>query len=161
MPDFLYPDVSVQALKMIEVMRLSFLEAPTTYFEDSPYPREVAQFFRSWFETPIIEGDLNLGQSAQALAGEDRHEALYIEVVALYSQLKAAKPTNADAAEAMAYFRTVTQLQERLLGYQERALGIKQLHEFHSVVMDIMENTLTEEQREVAMGRLKDAIKAK
>lgn len=160
MPDFLYPDVSVQVLKMIEVMRLSYLEAPT-YFEDAPYPREVEQFFRSWFQTPITEDTVNMGQTARELVSDDRHEALYIETVALYGQLKAAKPANADASEAMAYFRTITQLQERLLAYQERALGIKQLHEFHSVVMDIMENTLTEEQREVAMGRLKDAIKAK
>lgn len=158
--DYLYPDITPQTLKLIEIMRLTYLEHPD-YFEHSPYPQEVERHFRSWFQTPVTATGGNLGATVQGLLGEDRWDALYRETVELYTSLKAAKPSSANGSEAMSYFRTITGLMDKIVSHQERALGIKQVHEFHQTVMSIMENVLTEQQRDKVMKELKDAIKQK
>jgi hypothetical protein len=157
--DFLYPDITPQTLKLIEIMRLTYAEHPH-YFETSPYPQEVEKYFKSWFQTPVREQGTSLGQTGEELMGEDRYDALYREAVELYVGLKAAKPSNADSSEAMSYFRTITGLMDKLVSHQERALGIKQVHQFHQTVMEIMDNVLTEHQRDDVMKRLKDAIQS-
>jgi hypothetical protein len=167
--DFLYPDISPQALKIIEMMRRIYAENPD-YFEKSPYSHEVEAYFRSWFQKPV--GGLDpadpanptgasseeLSAQEQALLGEGKWDALYRESVSLYVQLKNAKPSAGDASESMAYFRTVTGLMDKLVGHQERCLGIKQVHQFHQVVMEIMDAVLSEDQRNTVMGKLKNAI---
>lgn len=157
--DYLYPDITPQTLKLIEIMRRTYAENPD-YFEHSPYPDEVEKHFKSWFQTPVGEQKVSMGQTGEALMGEDRYDALYREAVELYTGLKAAKPSNADASEAMSYFRTITGLLDKLISHQERALGIRQVHQFHTAVMEIMESVLNEHQRDDVMKRLQDAIKS-
>lgn len=170
--DYLYPDVSVQNLRFVEVMRRLHKEHPD-YFTNQrcPYPNEVERYFRSWFDTSVRPAGRPAGRDmgadygdsydprADALLGEDKWDALYREVVELYASLKNAKPSAGDSSESMAYFRTATGLLDKLVGHQERCLGIKQVAEFHKVVLDIMEGVLSEDQRNKVMSLLKDSIK--
>lgn len=143
-------------------MRRTFLENPD-YWENSPYPSEVERYFKSWFAKPIKnkdETDSVDDTLVNDLVGENKWDALYKEVVSLYADLKNAKPPLGDSSESMAYFRTATGLMDKLVGHQERCLGIKQLNQFHSVVIDIMENVLNDQQRAEAMERLENSIQS-
>lgn len=158
--DYLYPDISLQTLRFIEIMRRTYLEHPD-YFEHSKYPDDVEKHFRSWFQTPVTGGSSprHSSNTEEALTGEDRWDALYRESVQLYADLRAAKPSAGDSSESMSYFRTITGLMDKLISAQERALGLKQVHQFHQTVMEVMENVLSEQQRDEVMKRLSDAIK--
>ncbi len=158
--DYLYPDVSPQQLKMIEVMRRLHKEHGDYFFApECPYPQEVERYFRSWFDKPIDGSTSNeAGGKNDRLTGSDRYDELYLELVDVYTSLKNAKPSAGDSSESMSYFRTATSLLEKLLGYQERALGIKAISEFHATVTEIMESVLTEDQRNTVMERMKNAI---
>lgn len=167
--DYLYPDIGVQILRQIEVMRRLHKEHPDYFTNDRcPYPIEVERYFRSWFDTRINPAGSDMGADygdsndprAERLMGDDKWDALYREVVELYSSLKNAKPSAGDSSESMSYFRTATGLLDKLVGHQERCLGIKQVAEFHAVVLDIMESEMTEDQRNRVMARLKDSIKS-
>lgn len=155
--DYLYPEFSIQQAQQVEVMRRLHKEHPD-YFTDAPYPDVIGRYFRSWFDTPLSTTESDKDPRVDALTGDDKWEELYREVVELYAALKDAKPSKVDSAELMAYFRTATGLLDKLVSHQERCLGIKQIHEFHSVMMDIMETTLNEDQRNAVMERLKAAI---
>lgn len=158
--DYLYPDISVQVLRQLEIMRRLHLDHPDYFLDrECPYPEEVERHFRSWFDSPLGTSSDEEVARYEPLTGEDRYETLYREVVDIYTSLRAAKPSAGDSSESMAYFRTVTGLLDKLVSHQERCLGIKQVHEFHQTVLDIMENTLTPDQRNVVMARLKESIK--
>lgn len=155
--DYLYPDLSVPQAQQIEVMRRLHKEHQD-YFTDSPYPEAIERYFRSWFDSPLGTTESANDPRVDALTGANKWEELYREVVDLYASLKSAKPSSGDSAESMAYYRTATGLLDKLVSHQERCLGIKQIHEFHSVMIDIMETTLNEDQRNAVMERLKKAI---
>ncbi len=159
--DYLYPDISLQVLRQLELMRRLHLDHPD-YFLDSacPYSEEVERHFRSWFDKPLGTTETETAPRYEALKDEDdRWEALYREVVDLYTGLKNAKPSAGDSTESMAYFRTATGLLDKLVSHQERCLGIKQLHEFHQTVLQVMENVMTPDQRNTVMAQLKEAVK--
>lgn len=158
--DYLYPDIGPQILRQIEVMRRLHKEHKDYFLNpDCPYPQEIERYFRSWFDTPLGTSTSNADPRAEALMGDNKWDELYREVVELYASLKSAKPSAGDSSESMSYFRTATGLLDKLVSHQERCLGIKQIHEFHGVVTDIMESVLTEDQRNAVMERLKNAIK--
>lgn len=131
------------------------------YFDDAPYPEAVERYFRGWFDTPLSEDGSSGHVDARvaALTGDDKYDQLYVEVVDLYNSLRNAKPSGGDSAESMSYYRTTTGLIDKLITHQERCLGLKKIHEFHTTVLDIMENVLTPDQRNEAIARLKAAIK--
>lgn len=158
--DYLYPDVSVQQMRLVEVMRRLHKEHPDYFLNPAcPYPIEIERYFRAWFDAPLGTTEVTEDVRAERLTGEDKWDALYREVVELYASLKNAKPSGGDSAESMAYFRTATGLLDKLVSHQERCLGIKQVQEFHTAVMEVMESVLSEDQRNTVMAQLKEAIR--
>lgn len=91
----------------------------------------------------------------------DKWDRLEREAQRLYDELKESKDnlTIEDHAERMSYFRTATSLLEKLVGLQERAVGLKAIGAFHQTVMDIMEDVLDPGQRTEVMQRLEKVIK--
>ncbi|AJD82900.1 hypothetical protein PJWF_00006 [Achromobacter phage JWF] len=66
--------------------------------------------------------------------------------------------TNVEQSEKMAYFRTITSLLEKLVLLRERAAGVKQVKEFESAVLGVMEDVLDPEQRTKVMDGLRSIL---
>lgn len=96
-----------------------------------------------------------------AEAPADKWAKLERETQGLYDDLKESKDNlnTEDHAERMSYFRTATSLLDKLVGLQERAVGLKAIGTFHQTVLDIMEDVLDPGQRTDVMQRLEKVIK--
>lgn len=99
--------------------------------------------------------------SAGSTAPEPKNkwEMLEQEAKRLYDELRETSEglSIEDHAERMSYFRTATSLLDKLVGLQERAVGLKQISVFQQTVLDIMEDVLDAGQRTEVMQRLKAA----
>lgn len=62
---------------------------------------------------------------------------------------------DATSAEKMAYFRTATSLLERILGLKERAAGLRRIKQFQDIVIKLMDDVLTPDQRTKFMDELR------
>lgn len=91
----------------------------------------------------------------------DKWDKLERETQRLYDELKDSKDNLSieDHAERMSYFRTATSLLDKLVGLQERAVGLKAIGTFHQTVLDIMEDVLDPGQRTEVMQRLEKVVK--
>jgi hypothetical protein len=91
----------------------------------------------------------------------DKWDRLERETQALFDELKDSKDNLSieDHAERMSYFRTATSLMDKLVGLQERAVGLKAIGLFHQTVLDIMEDILDAGQRTEVMERLQKVIR--
>lgn len=153
---FYYPPLDAATLRSLEVVRQLASDHPG-YFLESPYSGEVEDMIKQWFfpakpQQPTVEAP------APNLFEGNRWEALSRESEQLYSDLKQAKWGAAETSEQLSYFRTATSLLDKIVGLQERALGLKAVHEFHHTVMQIMEEVLSPTQRTEVMEKLKSAI---
>lgn len=98
--------------------------------------------------------------AAVTIEPTDKWAKLERETQDLYDDLKDSKENLSieDHAERMSYFRTATSLLDKLVGLQERAVGLKAIGNFHQTVLDIMEDVLDPGQRTEVMARLKISI---
>ena len=154
---FYYPFLDIPTVKSLEIIQALFEESPT-YFNNSNYPVEVKRVIQKMVGVaPVSIPPKKEIPSQNAPEGCSRWETLYTETQSLFTSLKATESSAEDNAERMAYFRTATSLLEKLVSLQERALGLKQISEFQSKVLDIMER-LPADQRTQIMLELKEAI---
>jgi hypothetical protein len=143
-----FPDLNTEfdvALHLLE-QDPGFLTDP-----EAPYSDATRKALASFVKKPVVE----------ALEPRDKWEKLEVETTALYDELKESKDklTTEDHAERMSYFRTATSLLDKLVGLQERAVGLKAIGTFHQTVLDIMEDVLDPGQRTEVMQRLEKIIK--
>ena len=142
------------------------LQEDDQYLDDieCPYGPELRLLLQS-MAPKVIDPDDMIGRASEledANPDEDRWVFLDREVQALYQSLKkqADNLTNSTSAEKMSYFRTATSLLEKLVGLQERTVGLKRISEFHNTVMEIMEDVLSPDQRTRVMDQLGKAMTA-
>lgn len=161
MKDVFYPQIDVTALKNIELARRLATEHPS-YFLESPYSGEVERLLKALINQKVLVADASALAEGEAEFEGTRWEYLYSETSLLFRGLKTANAGSGsgDTGEQMAYFRTATALMEKLIGLQERALGLKEIHEFQKSVLDIMEGVLNDTQRTEVMEKLKLTIGA-
>ncbi len=143
----IFPDLNEQLGLVFDLMKADpgYLDDP-----DCPYTDETRDFLAKWVEKP----------AGETLEPKDKWEKLERETQRLYDELKDSKDNLSieDHAERMSYFRTATSLLDKLVGLQERAVGLRAIGEFHQTVLDIMEEVLDAGQRTEVMNRLKEVI---
>jgi len=112
-------------------------------------------------DTRVVLAGLQGGKAEVAETPRDKWEKLERETGRLYDELKDSKDNLSieDHAERMSYFRTATSLLDKLVGLQERAVGLKAIGTFHQTVLDIMEDILDPGQRTDVMQRLEKVVK--
>lgn len=162
MSDLFYPELNLSTLKNIQIVRQLMLEHPH-YFMESPYSGEVENFFNTIFPAKDKKpseklSDFEIAADTLDLEGPNKWSNLAKEAAKLYTGLKLVKHDTESPNEQLAYFKTATSLLEKLVGLEERAMGLKKVHEFHSVVMGIMEEILTPTQRTDVMEKLQHSI---
>lgn len=144
-----FPDLNTEL-----PLALELFEADRNVLDDDdcPYSMET----RLLLLKLLVKGDV-----VAEVTPRDKWEKLEQETQALYDDLKESKDnlTTEDHAERMSYFRTATSLLDKLVGLQERAVGLKAIGTFHQVVLDIMEDVLDPGQRTEVMQRLEKVVK--
>lgn len=144
-----YPDLN-QELDL--ALDLAGQDADYLLDADCPYSEGTKTAFRRLLVSSVeeIEGE----------EGGDKWSKLERETTRLYKDLKESSQNlgGEDHAERMSYFRTATSLLDKIVGLQERAVGLKQISVFQQTVIDIMEDVCDPGQRTEVMTRLKNAI---
>lgn len=124
--------------------------------EDCPYSEED----RKALERIAGQRRVEIEEDAEIDPNEDKWARLERETKELFDGLMSEQDNFAvkDNAEKMAFFRTATSLLDKLVGIQERAANLRQIHQFHDAVLRIMEDTLDAGQRTNVMEELRRAI---
>jgi len=151
-----YPPFDEKVLWAIDVIRQQ-VENDPEYLDhpDCPYLPKSKEVLRRIIRPQRIAEEWDVETK-----GLNKWEKLELETTRLFEDLKRTKEDLSidDHAGQMAYFRTATSLMDKIVGLQERAMGVKKIHQFQQTVLDIMEDVLDAGQRTEVMERLKKAI---
>lgn len=141
MPHF-YPSLDPVTVRNMSVVKRLYLENPN-YFDESPYPIEVENFFKENIKSPEI---INSEATIDVVA----------ELENTYRGLKNHKPDSTDTSATMGYYRTATSLLEKLLEQIERGKNIKQISDFYRAVLQILDDICTPAQRTTIQQQLSE-----
>lgn len=159
-----YPQIDPKMLVPLRIIAAELAENPGYLDDEScPYDPDLKDFL-SVFGPQNIKNTPQTGPKSSFLGSRgDKWAAMEGEAAALYQELKdfGENLSVDDVAERMSYFRTSTSLLEKIISINERAMGLKQIHEFQQTVLDVIENVLTTDQRTKVMGLLKASIDGK
>lgn len=133
-----YPPIDIPTLRSLAIVRKLSAEQPD-YFDNAPYPNAVKEFL-GVVDTP----NRNAPPTPPPIPEE---LDVLKEVRETYRELMEHKPDYQDAAATQAYFRTRTNLLEKLLEQMERGRSQKQVSEFYSLVISTLEELATPDQR--------------
>lgn len=168
MSDIYYPPIDAVTMRNLGIIKQLMQEHPAFFLGDHPYSGAMETMLKSWFSSAAMAQKARDDQRAvdEANSGdgpsmeEDRDGYLYRETLELYKNLKAAK-YGSDDGDSMSYYRTMANLQEKLIDFQKDALLIKQAAENNKLILKIMEEVLTQEQREKFLDELKSKLDPK
>lgn len=155
-----FPDIDDRQLWSIEIILRNLAEDPE-YLEDSDYSPEIVQKFKEITGLTTISASSEPEEGEKAQSG-DKWTVLEAQTNKLYKSLMEEQQNLGakDNAEKMSFFRTATQLLDKLVGIQERAANLAKIHQFHDTVLTIMDDLLDAGQRTEVMDRLRKAIEA-
>lgn len=159
-----FPSFSLENVSVLQQIRTQIAQNPH-YLDlpNCPYAPESKDFLRLIFSsTPIdqaqLEADIN------AFFGDDEmYERIIIDSKRAYMNLanQMAKMEQGKKLEdAVSYTKALTSMQERLLTIQEKAEGLKKIHEFKRIVMEVIAQELTPDQRTGIITRLEEITKS-
>lgn len=153
-----YPVIPPKSLIPLRIIQAQLAEnAEYLASPECPYDDEIKAFL-GVFGGPVAGRMADksgfLGQNG------DKWAALEVETANLFDELKNFGKTikENDVADRMAYFRAATSLLEKIVGINERAMGLKQISEFQREVMEVIDGVLTPNQRDGVMERLRSKL---
>lgn len=158
-PSFLLENLNV--LRQIQTQisqNPHYLDLP-----NCPYTPEIKAYFRQIF-TSKPSDPRQLDQDIEEFFGDkllyDRiiadSKRAYMNLANQMTQLEAGR----NLEDAISYTKALTSLQERLLTIQEKAEGLKHIHEFKNIVLEIIATQLSPDQRTAIIQRIEETIKA-
>jgi hypothetical protein len=166
MSDFHYPHIdelvgwALQTVITLACEDSEYLRDPSCPYDDKVKHiiNEVVSFRQGWKTLP--KESTAPPPPSTPVTEDEIDTTLAEDLYTVFTELKNYGKTigTSDQTERMAYFRTATSLLERLVNARERALGVKQIKDFQDMVLTIMEDTLTMDQRTEVMERLRSAI---
>jgi hypothetical protein len=151
-----YPQLDTATIKALPIMQ-QLSEEHKAYLLTAPYGGDVLAILERLFAPKkVIHEQANAPEQDD---GEDNWEFLARESKRLYIDLSNTG-LGLEGSDKLAYLKTAAGLLEKLLSMQERANNLKQISEFYALIMTIMEEELSSDQRSKIMIRLEEAIKA-
>lgn len=152
--DIDYPPLPVNAAWAVSIIARNLAEDPN-YLLDAPYPDDEIDLLLT--ALAIEEAETSSADPLDDVSPdvniEEESGKLYNQLTQFSRELK-----TKDNNEIMSYFRTATQLLEKIVSIRERGANLKQVSLFHETVLSIMEDVLEPSQRTEAMQRLKNSI---
>ena len=160
-----YPPVDLDTIRHLPTMFKLYQEHPT-YFLESPYPGEVERIFRALKKPQVAPETEAFKEAAEIvdLDSDNKWENLAKEARKIYKEMKAVKHASSEndkglsPNEKMRYYKELSALLEKLVSLEERALGLKKVHDFHKAVMEVMESVLSPTQRTDVMEKLQATL---
>lgn len=143
------PTIDPTSIRNLLVVVKLFQEQPD-YFKEGPYSLEIEELVKRLAGAPRATQ-----KGTEAELDVDNINVL-AEIKATYKSLNEHKPDISDAAATMGYYRTRTSLLDKLLEQMERGKNQKQISEFYSTVIEILEEIATPTQRTIFQDRLKE-----
>lgn len=155
MPD--YPRITEDMLMPFQVV-MRHLKADPKYLDhsDCPYPAKIKQF--------LVKKAVDLAEideKSSIFEGNDsKFDVIEAESAALYQKLKTfgSNLDETDVSEQAQYFRVASTLLEKIVSINERASALRNLQQFQSAVLTIVEDTLDPTQRTAVMDRLRSML---
>lgn len=144
-----YPNLSPLTFASLKLIKQHLQEDPS-YLEHPSCPYEAD--IKSFFDGIVPRKDASKTKS------DDKD--ISIELNVLYDELTDFKDRLGveDVAEQMSYFRTRTALLEKILALKERAAGLSEIAVFQEIVLGILDDLMTPDQRTDFAKRLKDYL---
>jgi hypothetical protein len=155
--DYYYPDIDIQAL----LLMIELQKQDPDYIRGSDYGPEIEGLFLGLTEGSGVGAGAGLAGLPMSTEGMSKWDRLEYESNELFEALtQAGKGLAArDNAEKMAYFRVAASLLEKIVAIQERALNLKKLATFQQIVLSVMDDVLTGDQRLQVRARLEEAAR--
>lgn len=152
-----YPDLDDAMILPVKAA-LHLIEQNPGYLdgEDCPFSESVKEFLST-----LVSRDVNLPREPNFLEkSDDKWGTLEAETADIYTQLKefGSNLKQEDVSERLQFFKTATTLLEKIVSLNERALGLKNLHEFQTTVLKILDEVMSAEQRTDVMMRVKSIV---
>lgn len=143
------PRIDPQTITNLRVIEKLYRENPE-YFEETDYSLEIRQLIRDLVRNPSAPAE----SKGSELLPKDASIDLMKELQTTYSDLNSSKPHNQDTTQLMSYFRTKTNLLEKIQDLMLQADSNRQLSEFYGACLAFMEETLDAQQRAVFIEKL-------
>lgn len=157
-----YPIIEDGAAWRVELILMKMKEDPEFLLDpECPYTEDDRQALARMVDAmPVGDEDIEF-EDFEFDEDGNKWDRLESQTQKLFkSLLKEQNNLNVkDNSEKMSFFRTATSLLDKLVGIQERAANLKQIHLFHDTVMRIMEDNLDAGQRTAVMDQLRQSIK--
>lgn len=156
----MFPSIDAKTLVPLRIIQAELAQNPD-FLDDPecPYSPELKQFL----SLLKPKNDPKEPEKPRFLGAQgDKWSILEAEAAKLYDDLRSFSTAigKEDVAERMSYFRTATSLLEKIVSINERAVGLKHIHDFQQTVLQVMDDVLTPDQRTTVMQRLRATIDA-
>lgn len=148
-----YPDLDHETILPVKIA-VENAKQDDSYLEDAPWDEEITTFIRK------LAGEAVEAHTDSALLqnnGSEKWKTIEAEAASLYEDLRefGRELSTEDHTEKMSFYRTSTQLLEKIVSINERAMGLRHVAEFQDEIMAIMEDILSPDQRTEVMSRLR------
>lgn len=149
--DRYFPPITREQLWPFKIVRELLKDDPRALDDaNCPYDPEVKAFF--------LEKTASGEAKTEKKSWDDLENEIQDLMAGLDKFWDTLKPD--DTTEQMQYFRTKTQLIEKLVALRERATNIKEVGEFQKKVLDFIEEVLEPGQRTAFMQRMAQWVRA-
>lgn len=159
-----YPIINpqiVSALKSVILQSSSdpqYLTNPTC-----PYSQDLKELLKALvkgYAEPVIDFETTMlaDTSVNLFEGAEKFEVLQTQYELIFSSLmniKTSIQNQGHTDKTVAYFKTVTSILEKLIGVGERIHDAKSVYDFKTRVLNVIEGTLSDEQRQIIMTQLR------
>jgi hypothetical protein len=155
--DYHFPSIPNDIAGQFGLMLMIAKDKPD-YFDapNCPYPDELKALLKELTAPkPVLPPLMTVDD--KPMVGEDKWVTLEREAKKVFDDLKASYPDIQvqDVAERMSFFRTAASLLEKLVGLQERAVGLKQMSEFQNTIIQFLDEICDNNQKTILMERMK------
>lgn len=160
----IFPHISLEFINNLSMVQTQMSQKPA-YLDDPTcqYPEQTKAFLRVMFGAAHQNQDQMDAQIDAFFGDKQMYQRIisdskraYMNLASQMTQLE----TNKKIDDTIAFTKAITQLQERLLTIQEKAEGLKQIHEFKNMVFEIIANELTPDQRTGIITKMEALTKA-
>lgn len=159
-----FPPFSRENYSSLDIIQRQFAKNPH-YFElpQCKYPPEIRLFLKKILGASPMGND-QIDQKIDEFFGDelmyDRiirdSKRAYMNLASQMTLMEAQK----DIDSAVAFTKALSNLQQRLLEIQERAEGLKMIHEFKRAVLSVIDSELTPDQRTGIMNKITGLIQS-
>ena len=169
MTDIAYPTLRIGVLRALQTLKQHYLADPEIFDRpDCPYDIDVRKVLKEILEIEVRVEErvvekrvVNDGGERRKKApglNEEDQEKIATELAELLEQLKDMEEGEGekelDQTARLAVFKLKTTIIEKIINLRERVLNVKRIAQFEAVVIGVLDDLVSEDDREVFLDRI-------